>query len=104
MQVKKLQLELDKKQLTTSKLGKEYDKEGCILSSCLFNLHTEYIVWNAGLHKSQDRMNMAWGNISNLRYADDTILMAESEEKVKSLLMRVKEEWNSWLEAQHSKN
>ena len=98
MQVKKLQLELDKKQLTTSKLGKEYDKESCILSFCLFNLHTEYIVWNSGLHKSQDIIKMAW-NINNLRYADDIILMGESEERLKSLLMRVKEEWKSWLEA-----
>ena len=104
MQVKKLQLELDKKQPTTSKLGKEYDKEGCILSSCFFNLHTEYSVWNAGLHKSQDIIKMAWWNINNLRYADDTILMEESEENLKSFLMRVKEEWKSWLEAQHSKN
>ena len=98
MQVKKLQLELDKKQLTTSKLGTEYDKESCILSFCLFNLHTEYIVWNSGLHKSQDIIKMAW-NINNLRYADDIILMGESEERLKSLLMRVKEEWKSWLEA-----
>ena len=64
--------------------------------------YAEYIMWNAGL--SQARITVAGRNINNLRYADDTTLMAESEEELKSLLMRVKEKWKSWLETQHSKN
>ena len=67
-------------------------REGCILSPCLFNLYAEYIMQNAGLHESQAGITIAGRNINNLRYADDTTLMAESEEKLKSLLMRVKEE------------
>ena len=65
---------------------------GCILSHCLFNLHEEYIMGNAGLDESQAGIKTAERNIYNLRYADDTILMAESEEELKSLLMRMKEE------------
>ena len=65
--------------------------QGCILSSCLFNLYPEYIIWNAGLDESQAGIKIARRNINNLRYADDTTLMAESEE-LKSLLMKVKEE------------
>ena len=61
------------------------------LSPCLFNLHTEYIMRNAGLEETQAGIKIARRNINNLRYADDTILMAESEEELKSLLMRVKE-------------
>ena len=91
MQVKKQQLELDMEQQTGSKSGKEYIK-GCILSPCLFNLYAEYIMWNAGMDKAQAGMKIAWRNINNLRYADDTTLMAESEEVLKSLLMKVKEE------------
>ena len=64
---------------------------GCILSPCLFNLHEEYIMRNAGLEEAQAGIKIAWRNINNLRYADDTTLMAESEEP-KSLLMKVKEE------------
>ena len=60
--------------------------------SCLFNLHAEYIIRNVGLDESQAEIKMAVININNLRYADDTILMAESEEEKKSLLMKVKEE------------
>ena len=67
MQVKKLQLELDKKQLTTSKLGKEYDKEGCILSPWLCNLYAEYFMHNAGLDDSQAGIKTAERNINNLR-------------------------------------
>ena len=67
-------------------------RQGCILSSCLFNLYAEYIIGNAGLDDSQDGIKTAGRNISNLRYADDITLMAESEEELKSLLMRVKEE------------
>ena len=63
---------------------------GCILSPCLFNLHAEYIMRNAGLEEAQDGIKISGGNINNLRYADDTTLMAESEE-IKSLLLKVKE-------------
>ena len=66
--------------------------EGCILSPCLFNLHAEYIMRNAGLDEAQARIKISGRNINNLRYADDTTLMAESEEELKSLLMKVKEE------------
>ena len=66
--------------------------QGCILSPCLFNLYPEYIMWNARLDETQAGIKIARRNINNLRYADDTTLMAESEEKLKSLLMRVKEE------------
>ena len=90
MQVRKQQLELDMEQQTGSKLGKEYVKT--ILSPCLFNLYAEYITWNAGLHEAQAAINTAGRNINNLRYTDETTLMAESEEELKSLLMEVKEE------------
>ena len=66
--------------------------QGCILSPCLFNLYAEYIMRNAGLEAAQAGIKIAGRNINNLRYADDTILMAESEEELKSLLMKVKEE------------
>ena len=67
-------------------------RQGCILSPCLFNLHAEYIMRNAGLDEAQAGIEIAGRNINNLRYADDTTLMAESEEELKSLLMEVKEE------------
>ena len=66
--------------------------QGCILSPCLFNLNAEYIMWNARLDEAQAGINIAGRNINNLRYADDTTLMAENEEKLKSILMKVKEE------------
>ena len=66
--------------------------QACILSPCLFNLYAEYIMRNAGLDEAQAGINTAGGNINNLRYADDTTLMAESKEVLKSLLMKVKEE------------
>ena len=66
--------------------------QGCILSPCLFNFYAEHIMRNAGLEETQARIKIAGRNINNLRYADDTTLMAESEEKLKSLLMKVKEE------------
>ena len=66
--------------------------QGHILSSCLFNLYTEYIVRNAGLDKSQAGIRIAWSNTNNLKYADNTTLMVESKEELKSLLMKVKEE------------
>ena len=65
--------------------------QGCLLSPCLFNLYAEYIMRNAGLEETQDGIKIARRNISYLRYADDTTLMAESEEELKSLLMKVKE-------------
>ena len=66
--------------------------QGCIMSLCLFNLYADYIMLSAGLDESQAGIKIAWRNINNLRYADDTTLMAENEEELKSLLMRVKEE------------
>ena len=67
-------------------------RQGCILSPCLFNLYAEYIMRNAGLEEAKARVKIAGRNINNLRYADDTTLMAESEEELKSLLMKVKVE------------
>ena len=67
-------------------------RQGCILFPCLFNLYAEYIVRNAGLEETQGEIKIAGGNINHLRYAEDTTLMAESEEELKSLLMQVKEE------------
>ena len=67
-------------------------RQGCILSPCLFNFYAEYIIRNTGLEEAQAGIKIARRNINNLRYADDTILMAESEEELKSLLMKVKEE------------
>ena len=111
MQARKQQLELDMEQQTGSKSGKEYFKalychqyiiyqytrlyigagvcQGCILS---FNLYAEYIMWNARLDEAQAEIKIARGNISNFRYADDTTLVIESKEEMKSLLMKVKEE------------
>ena len=66
--------------------------QGCILLPCLFNLYSEYIMQNAGLDEAQAGIKIAGRNINYLRYADDTTLMAESEEELKSLLMKVKEE------------
>ena len=66
--------------------------QGYILLPCLFNLYAEYIMWNARLDEAEDGIKIAGRNINNLRYADDTTLMAESEEELKSLLMKVKEE------------
>ena len=107
-QVKKQQLELDMEQQTgsksgkkgfpcgsagkESKSGKKYVRQGCTLSPCLFNLYAEYIMRNAGLEEAQAGIEIAGRSINNLRYADDTTLMAENEEERKSLLMKVKEE------------
>ena len=66
-------------------------RQGCILSPCLFNFYTEYIIRNAGLEEAQAGIKIAGRNLNNLRYADDTTFMAESEEGLKSLLMKVKE-------------
>ena len=68
------------------------EHQGCILSPCLFNLHTEYIMRNAGLDEAQAGIKIARRNNNNLRYADDTTLMTESKEEVKSILMKMKEE------------
>ena len=79
------------------------ERQGCILSPCLFNLYAEYIMRNPGLEEAQAGIRIAGRNINHLRYADDTTLMAGSEEELKSLLMKLKE-WKSWLKAQHSEN
>ena len=80
-------------------------RQGCILSPCLFNLYPLYITRNTGLDEAPAGIKIAGRNINNLRYADDTTLMAESEEELKSLLMKVEEEsGKSWLKAQHSEN
>ena len=85
MQVKKQQLDLDMEQI------RKGVRQGCILSPCLFNLYADYIIQNAKLVEAQAGIKIAGRNINNLRYADDTTLMAESKE-LKSLLMKVKEE------------
>ena len=85
---------------TTVRTGHETDwlqirkgvHQGCILSPCLFNFYAEYIVRNVGLDEAQAGIKIDWRNINNLRYTDDTTLMSESEEELKSLLMKVKEE------------
>ena len=91
MQVRKQQLELDMEQQTGFQNGKEVH-QGSILSPCLFNLYAEYIMRNAGLEEAQAGIKIAGRNINNLRYAEDTTLMAENEEELKCLLMKVKEE------------
>ena len=92
MQVMKQQLELDmEQQQLIFQIGKGVH-QGCILSPCLFNLYAEYIMRNAGLEEAQAGIKNAGRNINNLKYADDTTVMAESEEELKSLLMKVKEE------------
>ena len=82
MQVKKQQLELDMEQ-QIFQIGKGV-RQGCLLSPCLFNFYAEYIMRNAGLEETQAGIKIAGRNINNFRYADDTILMAESEEELKS--------------------
>ena len=89
VQVKKQQLELDMEQQTGSKLRKDYVK-AVYLSPCLYNLYAEYIRQNAGLDEAQDGIKIAGRNINDLRYTDYTTLMADSEEELKSLLMKVK--------------
>ena len=90
MQVRKQQLELDMEQQTGS-IGKGV-RQGCILSPFLLNLYVEYIMRNAGLEEAQAGIKIAGRNINNLRYADDTTLTAESEEELKSFLVKVKGE------------
>ena len=91
MQVKKQQLEPDREQQMGSKLGREYIKV-VYCHPAYFSLQSKYIMQNAGLDESQAGMKIAWRNINNLRYADDITLTPESEEELKSLLMKVKEE------------
>ena len=91
MQVKNQQLESDMEQQTGSKLGKEYVKAVYFIL-CLFYLYAEYIIQNATLDETQAWIKIAGRNNNNLRYADDTTLIAETEEELKSLLMKVKEE------------
>ena len=79
--------------------------QSCILSPCLFNFYAEYIMQNVGLDEAQARIKIAGRNINSLRYTDDTTLMAERKEELKSLLMKVKEEsGKSWLKSQHLEN
>ena len=79
--------------------------QGCILSACLFNSYAEYNMWNAGLDEAQAGIKISGRKIHNLRYADDTTLMADSEEELKTLWMKVKEESaKGWLKAQLSEN
>ena len=102
MRVKKQQLEPDMEQHTGSKLGNEYIKPVYCHPAYLY---AEYIMWNVGLDETQARIKIAGRNINNIRYSDDTTLMVESEEELKSLLLKVKEEsGKSWLKAQHSEN
>ena len=91
MQVRKQQLKLDMEQQIWFQIGIGV-RQGCILSPCLFNLYAEHIMRNTGLEEAQAGIKIARRNINNLRYADFTILMAESKEELKSLLMKVKEE------------
>ena len=91
MQVKKQQLETDMEQWDWFKI-RQGVHQGCILSPCLSNLYAAYIMRNAKLDEAQTGIKISRRNINNLRYADDTTLMAESEEELKSLLMKVKEE------------
>ena len=91
MQVKKYQLELDVEQQDWFQIGKGIPQV-YILSPCLFNLYAEYIMRNARLDEAQAGIKIFGRNINNLRYADNTMLMTESEKELKSLLMKVKEE------------
>ena len=88
MEVKKQQLEINMEQWTGSKLGNEY--VNAVLSLCLFNLHAQYIMQNAGLDESLSGIKIARKNINNLRYADDNTFMEENKEELKSLLTKVK--------------
>ena len=79
------------KELKLTQLFRKGVRQGCISSPCLFNLYAEYIMRNAGLEEAQARIKISGRNINNLRYEDDNTLMAESEEELKSFLMKVKE-------------
>ena len=103
LQVKKQQLELDMEQMDWFHIGKGV-RQGCILSPSLFNLRTDYIMRNAELDEAKAGKKIARRNINNLRYADDFSLMAQSEEELKSLLMKVKEKSEKADWTQHSEN
>ena len=90
MQVRKQQVRTEHGTADWFQIGKEVC-QGCILSPCLFNCYAEYIMQNARLNEAQAGIKIAGRNINNLRYADDTTLMAESEQELKSLLMKVRE-------------
>ena len=102
MQVKKQEIELRNETRDYFKIEKAVH-HGCILSPCLFNIYAEYIMWNARLDESPAGIKMVGWNIDNLRYADNSTLIAENKEELKSLLMKVKKgnEKNS-LKTQHS--
>ena len=104
MQVKKQQLELDMEQQTACKQKRV--RQGCILSPCLFNFFAVYIMWNAGLEVAQAGIKIAGRNINNLRYDNDTTLMAESEEELNKEPLDESErgEWKCWLKTQHENN
>ena len=89
--MQKQQLEPDMETTNWFQIGKGLH-QGCILSPCLFNFYAEYIKWNARLNDSQAGTKISGRNVNNLRYIDDTTVIAESKEELKSLLMRVKEE------------
>ena len=92
MQIKKQQLELDMEQQSSWFQIRKGVCQGCILSLCSLNLYAEYFMRNPGVDEAQAGIKIAGRNINNLRYPDDTTLMAESVEELKSLLVRVKEE------------
>ena len=91
MQVKKQQLEHEMEPTDWFKIGKGVC-QGCMLSLCLFNVYADYIMQNTGLDEAQAGIKIAGRNVNNLRYADDTTLMAESKEELKNLLMKVRGE------------
>ena len=103
MQVRKQQLETGHGTTDWFQIGKGV-RQGCILSPCLLNFYAEYIMRNAGLKEAQAGIKISWRNINNLRYADDTTLVAEREKELKSRLMKVKEESEKAGLKQHSKN
>ena len=103
MQVKNQQLEPDVEQQTGFQIGKGV-RQGFILLPCLFNFYAEYIMQNARLHEAQAGSKIAGRNINNLRCADDTILMAQSEEAKEPLNEHERGELKVWLKTQHSEN
>ena len=102
MQIRRQQLELDWNNRLVP--NQERSMSRLYIVTCLFNLYAEYIMRNAGLDEAQGGIKIAGRNINNLRYSYDTTLMAESQEELKNLLMKFKEESESWLKAQHSEN
>ena len=103
MQVKKQHLRTGHGTTEWIQIGKGVHQH-CIVSPCLFNFYAEYIMRNTGLDEAQAGIKISRRNINYLRYTYDITLMAESEEELKSLLMKVKEESEKWLKAQHSGN